>query len=149
MNHRRRMQRGSDFGQVTYTCNTWQYINEIYGMSHRDESACGFGDEGNLSSSFRMALISGTAGSWGDRLASELMNSVCRVGRWNGPALSGRGTNTDWSEPAHASPGDSTQHEFAAVAMACSSSPTPPPGSTDVLGRSDWWPLEVAEDLGT
>lgn len=111
-------------------------------VSHRDESACVFG-EGNLSSSFRMALMSGTAGSWGDRFASELMNSVCTVGRWNGPALRGRGKNIDWSEPAHASPGDSAQHELAAVAVASPSS------SADVLGRPDGWPPEVAEDLYT
>lgn len=120
----------------------------VRGMSHRDESsACGSGD-GNLSSSFRMALMSGTAGSCGDRLASELMNSVRRVGRWKGPALRGLGTNTDWSEPAHASPGDSAQHELAAVAApASSSSGRPPPESTDVLGRPEGRPLEFAEDL--
>lgn len=64
-------------------------------MSHRDESAAAVFGEGNLSSSFRMALMSGTAGSRGDRLASELTNSVRRVGRWNGPALNGRGKNID------------------------------------------------------
>lgn len=128
-------------------------------MSHRNgESApwwCrvgdGFGGEGNLSSSMRMALISGTAGSCADRFASELMNSVRSVGRWNGPALSGRGTNTDWSEPVHASPGDRIQHEPVAAAAADSPSsacPPPPPESTDVFGRQDERsPPEVAEHL--
>lgn len=141
---------GGGFEQVrhmyTHICIYWTQSNgdviHNAAVSHRDESACGFG-EGNLSSSFRMALMSGTAGSWGDRFASELMNSVCRTGRWNGPALRGRGRNIDWSEPAHASPGDSAQHELAAVAAASSSS------SADVLGRPEGWPPEVAEDLHT
>lgn len=94
-----------------------------------------------------MALISGTAGSRGDRLASELMNSARRFGRWNGPALRGRGTNTDWSEPAHASPGGSTQHELPAAASRSSSLPVVAPESTDVLGRPAEQPPEVAEDL--
>lgn len=123
-------------------------------MSHRDESSARVSGDGNLSSSFRMALISGTAGSCDDRLASELMNSACTIGRWNGPALRGRGTN-DWSEPAHASLGDRAQHELAAVtnpaaaARSSSSSSTarPPPESTEVFGRPDEWPPEVAEDL--
>lgn len=115
-------------------------------MSQR---ACGSGD-GNLSSSLRMALMSGTAGSWGDRFASELMNSACTAGRWNGPALRGRGKNIDWSEPAHASPGDSAQHELAAVAAASSSSSAAAAASAaDVLGRSDGWPPDVAEALQT
>lgn len=130
--------------------NVWAHYNtaastRVYNMSHRDESACG---EGNLSSSFRMASMSGTAGSWGDRLASELMNSARTAGRWNGPALNGRGTNIDWSEPAHASPGDSAQHGLAAAGAASwSSSAARPFESADVFGRPVGRPLEVAEHL--
>lgn len=124
---------------ITFTRRRW-----VTGMSHRV-----FGD-GNLSSSFCMALISGTAGSCDDKLASELMNSAFTIGRWNGPALSGRGTN-DWSDPAHASLGDRAQHELASVAnpaaRSSSSSTRGPPESTDVFGRPDEWPPEVAEDL--
>lgn len=117
-------------------------------MSHRDESAAAVCAAGNLSSSFRMALMSGTAGSRGDRLASELTNSARGFGRWNGPALSGRGnTNMDWSDPAHASPGDKAQHELTAVADAAARSSSPPPESAEVFGRADGRPPEVAEDL--
>lgn len=47
--------------------------------------------DGNLSSSCRIAAISGTAGSDGCSVALLKILAGSSIGLWNGPALSGRG----------------------------------------------------------